>query len=182
MSIERSHGKARPTLPRRRDLEAADADRDPCRGRDEHGRFASGNEAGTGRGWKAIVAKHLGRELQGEAGPLAREALQLFRAELAQMPHDGPQVRQLVAARARSAVLAARYAMRAAELGLDTDVGQKAIELSMRLDARAERLAVTALDIASKLAKAEGKRKPIDVHGRVLDTFGAPGSGSGGAT
>lgn len=178
MSMERSHGAARPTLPRSGTLAAVAPEPIPTGNRDTRGRFQPGNSVGTGRGWKAIVAKHLGRDLKGEALPLAREALQLYRAELGHMPHDGPQVRQLVAARARSAVLAARYALRAAELGLDTEAGQKALALSMQLDARAERLAVTALDIAATLAKADRERRgnANPVHARILSA----GSGSEG--
>jgi hypothetical protein len=116
----------------------------------------------------------IGRELKGDAEPLARESFRMYQALLAELPHTGAQVSSLVAARARSAVLSARYAARAAELGLDTEDGMAALDLSMKLDARAERLAVTALDIATKLATASRKRKPQDAHAAALEAFGEP--------
>lgn len=171
MTAEHSHGKARPTLPRSRSLAEVPSAPQRHGERDAHGRFATGNKVATGKGWKSILAKQLGRDLQGEAEPLAREALVLYRGLLAELPHDGAQVRQLVAARARSAVLSGRYALRAAELGLDSEAGQRVLELSMKLDARAERLAVTALDIATKLAKADTDRArgATALHARILN-------------
>jgi hypothetical protein len=119
----------------------------------------------------------VGRDLRGEVAPLAREAWRVFQALLKELPHTGAQVSCLVAARARSAVLSARFAVRAAELGLDTDAGRSALELSMKLDARAERLAVTSLDIATRLAASERKTSAANAHTRVFDRFGAPTAG-----
>ena len=172
MSIEQSHGKARPTLPRSKDLANVPPAGERPRQRDASGRFAPGNRAGVGRGWRAALARVLGRDLKGEVAPLARESWLTFQAMLKELPHTGAQVSALVAARARSTTLSARYAARAAELGLDTDEGMRALTLSMQLDARAERLAVTSLDIATKLAAADRKRKPGDAHAEVLEAFG----------
>ncbi len=171
MTLERSHGAARPTLPRSSDLKAPDTVGEPSDSRRADGRFASGNQLATGRGWKHSIARSLGRDMAGEAGELGEEAYRLYRAFLADLPCDCASVRSLVAQRARAAVLAARYARRACEVGLDTDEGAKALQLTTQLDARAERLAVTSLDVSSRLATA-ARAKPIDVHGEVSKAFG----------
>jgi hypothetical protein len=80
-----------------------------------------------------------------------------------------------VAARARAAVLAARFARKAAEVGLDTPEGAKALAQSVSLDQRAERLAVTSLDISARLAGKVGARKVIDL-GAVLAEASKPRS------
>lgn len=181
MPLEQSHGRARPTLPRSGDLPAVPAEHERSRQRDAKGRWVAGNAGGNGRGWRAAVAKMIGRELKGEAAPLARESFRMYRALLAELPHDGAQVSSLVASRARSAVVAARYFARAAELGLDTDEGRAALELSMRLDQRAERLAVTALDVATRLATADRKRRPEDAHAGVVEAFGVKATKGAGS-
>lgn len=158
MSIERSHGRARPTLPRASDLPVELPADERSAQRDASGRFTSGNGIGNGRHWKRVLARQLGTDLAGEAGELGRDAWVLYRALLSELPIDCASVRQLVAARARAAVLSARYARRAAETGLDTDEGVLALEMSVKLDARAERLAVTSLDIATRLVGKTGRR------------------------
>jgi len=155
MPIEHSHGKARPTLARLRDVPAATAVPERTGQRDAKGRFVPGNSQGCGRGWKVAVSKQLGRELKGEAEAVAREAYKLYMAFLRELPSDGPTIRQLCAQRARAAVLSGRYATRAAEAGYDTDDGRRALELSLKLDQRAERLAVTAWDLAARQAKRD---------------------------
>ena len=174
MTIELSHGKARPTLPRSDDLAVPPPAADRPRQRDAQGRFAPGNTSGRGRGWRASIARMVGRDLQGEAAPLAREAWRVYTALLAELPHTGAQVSSLVASRARSAVLSARYAARAAELGLDTEEGQRALTLSMQLDQRAERLAVTALDISTRLAVAARTRTTNPIHAAILSAGQRP--------
>jgi hypothetical protein len=49
----------------------------------------------------------------------------------------------------------------AASVGLDTLEGLKYLDMATKLDARAERLGVTALDIAERLHKAEPKADPL---------------------
>jgi hypothetical protein len=49
----------------------------------------------------------------------------------------------------------------AASVGLDTLEGLKYLDMATKLDARAERLGVTALDIAERLHKAEPKQDPL---------------------
>lgn len=171
MTIERSHGAARTVLPRSSDLATVDAVGEPSGSRDRGGRFAPGNQLGKGRAWKHSIARSLGRDLAGEAGALGDEAYILFAAYLRDLPVDCASVRSLVAQRARAAVLAARYARRAAELGMDSDAGAKALTEAHRWDQRAERLAVTSLDVATRLAAA-ARARPVDAHATVLDTFG----------
>jgi hypothetical protein len=48
-------------------------------------------------------------------------------------------------------VLSAHYALRAAEFGLESKEGQACLELALKLDARCERLDVTAIDLANRL-------------------------------
>jgi hypothetical protein len=175
VSIEHSHGRARPTLPRSSDLPVEVPGRDPAPNRDAQGRFKSGNGIGYGRHWKRTIALMLGAELEGEAGEVGREAWVLYRGLLSELPCDSASVRQLVAARARAAVLAARFARKAAEVGLDTPEGAKALAQSVSLDQRAERLAVTSLDISARLAGKVGARKVIDL-GAVLAEASKPRS------
>lgn len=172
MTIEKSHDKARPSLPRSSDLAAVPAVDERPRQRDSNGRWTAGNAGGIGRGWRAAIRKMVGRDLKGDdAEPLARESFRMYQALLAELPHTGAQVSSLVAARARSAVMSARYAARAAELGLDSVEGMRALEVSMRLDARAERLCVTAIDVSTKLAAADrkGNRSVAALHAQILN-------------
>jgi hypothetical protein len=172
MTIERSKGRARPTLPRSSDLAVPEAGEKRAGGRDENGRFAAKNPWGAGARWRHLIADGLGRELPGEAGELGREAHRLYRALLDDLPVDCPSVRSLVAQRARAATLASRYARLGAERGLDTAEGAEALDRAQKWDMRAERLAVTSLDVASKLAAVARERKPIDAHGEVVAAFG----------
>lgn len=176
MAIEQSHGAARPTLPRSSDLTAVPEQvpaTERTQGRDAKGRFLPGNAAGRGRHATRAIARHLGTELEGEAGELGREAAILFRAFLGDLPCDCHSVRSLVVQRARAAVLTARFARHASEQGLDTEAGRAALAESLRWDQRAERLAVTSMDISTRLARAAAA-KPIDVHVAVADAFAEP--------
>jgi hypothetical protein len=171
MTIERSHGRARPTLPRSSDLTEPLTVGEPSDSRASDGRFAAGNQLATGRGWKHSIARSLGRDLAGEAGELGAEAYALYRAFLADLPCDCASVRSLVAQRARAAVLAARYARRAGEVGIDTADGATALDAAAKWDQRAERLAVTSLDVSTRLATAARARPVIDL-GRLLEDAG----------
>lgn len=174
MSIEQSHGKARPTLPRSSDLEPVETVADPSEGRAPGGRFAPGNRLAEGQRWKASIRKLLGKGASTEqAANLAREAFRLYLAVLRGLPSDGPTVRMLAALQARHAVLAAHFTDRAAELGLETPAGAAALEQATKHGQRAERLAVTTLDIAVK-TKGARSADPADAHKRVFETFGAP--------
>lgn len=174
MSIEHSHGKARPTLPRASDLAVADTAGNPTEGRAPGGRFAPGNRLAEGQRWKASIRKMLGRgATNAEAESLARETFRLYLAVLRRMPSDGPSVRMLVALQARHAALAARWANRAAELGLDSEEAVQADERAIKHGQRAERLAVTALDVARAEAQAR-PRSPAHVPSWLRPAQDAP--------
>jgi hypothetical protein len=143
----------------------------PTEGRDASGRFASANPWAGAAKWRALIADGLGRDLPGEAGELGKRAYRLFRAFLSDMPVDCASVRSLVAQRARAAALADRYAMLGMQAGEATEAGTAALAEALKWDARAERLAVTSLDIATKLAVV-ARKHPIDAHAEVVATFG----------
>jgi hypothetical protein len=155
MALEQSHGKARPTLPRSGELAAVpDADGERCGQRDEHGRFATGNIVGRGRGWKRAIAKMLGRTVEDPiAQAVADDAWRLFTATVRELPSDGPTVRGLAASRARHAALEAFWSTQAVGLGLTTVEGIAADERATKHGQRAERLAVTMLDVSTRMAK-----------------------------
>lgn len=163
MAIVNEHGKARPQPPRSKNLPATLTAGEPNRGRLPNGRFAPGNGVATERGIKALLKRQLGKHADdAEVQGLYRETRIQFLAELGRMPSNAPQVQRDLCARARWSALSARYASAAAAVGLDTEEGQKLLELALKLDARAERLGVTALDIAERLAKAAPKQgKPV---------------------
>lgn len=155
MTIERSHGKARPTLVRSSDLAPVETARDPAAGRDASGRFGPGNRVSIGQGWKAVVRRMLGKGASDpEAVAVQRDTVKLFRAIVRELPSDGATVRQLAALQARHTALSAFYGAKAAELGLGSEAGVQAAEQSTKHGQRAERLAVTCLDVATKMAAA----------------------------
>jgi hypothetical protein len=139
--------------------------------RDASGRFAPGNDLATGRGLKALIKRHLGREpSNAETAQLYRDVALLFAGLLRSLPSDAPAVQDLVSRQARASAFSARFAASAVELGLDTDAGRKALEMSLKLDARAERLAISALDVAERMAKPKRGGAP-----RNLDFTKLPG-------
>ena len=156
--IEQSHGKARPTLPRSSDLRNVETARNPAAGRGPGGRFAAGNRISVHAGEKHAVSKLLGLASDNpDVMTVARDARRLFAGFLRDLPHDGQSVRDLVARRARHAAVEAYYVTKAAIAGLDTPEGQALDDRAMKHGMRAERLAVTSLDIATRLA---AKRPP----------------------
>jgi len=162
MPIRFEHGKARPQPPRSKDLPGTLTAGQPNHGRDSSGRFAPGNGVATERGIKALLKRQLGKHADDEeVQGLYRETRIQFLAELNRMPSKSPQVQRDLCARARWSALSARYAASATALGLDTPEGMKALDTAMKLDARAERLGVTALDIAERLHKSEPKQDPL---------------------
>ena len=163
MSIERSKGKARPTLPRSSDLKPVRAAEQRSDVRDREGRFAPGNAGGMGRGWKRAIGKMLGQctqELSDVAARVAADAWRLFTVAIKEMPHDGPNVRALVARKARHEALEGYWSAQAlANLG--TPKGDAAESRATLHGQRAERLTVSALDVARVLAAAQ-PRVPKD--------------------
>lgn len=165
MTIETSHGKARPTLPRPSDLRPAGAAPERERSHDERGRFVAGNRAGADRGAKLAIGKALGlRPNDAAVAAVARDAARVLGVVLRDMPSDGPTVRNLAALLARHSAIAAYFNCKADELGLDTPEGAKALDVALKHGARAERLTVTCLDVATALAKrAEKDPGALDV-------------------
>lgn len=164
MTIEQSHGKARPTLPRSSDLAPVETVRDPSEGRTEGGRFAAGNRTAVGAKWKNACKKLLGSyasENPEGAAQVARDSWRLFTAAIRELPSDGAQVRQLAALAARHAAMSAFFTARAAERGLDTPDGIAFGNLASHHGQRAERLTVTTLDVATKMA-ARSSSKSIE--------------------
>lgn len=175
MSTEQSHGKARTVLPRSSDLTEVETVRDPSDGRSTSGRFAPGNRAAEGQRWKASVRRLLGKGASNEtAAKVARQAWKLYLALLRELPSDGPSVRVLAALEGRHAALAAYFTDRAGELSFDTEAGLLALDQATKHGQRAERLAVTCLDVATKLKAKTGKAAPS----AVLAAIEAAGRGS----
>lgn len=165
MTIEQSHGKARPTLPRASDLAPVETAREPSEGRAEHGRFAAGNRTAVGARWKNACRKLLGSFAEGNpeaAAAVARDSWRLFSATMRELPSDGAQVRQLAALGARHAALSAFFTARSADVGLDSDDGIRFGSIASQHGQRAERLAVTVLDIATKLAAKAGPTATLE--------------------
>lgn len=163
---ETSHGKARPALPRSSRLPDTVTAPKPTESRSKHGHFGAGNRIAAGGKWKNAVRKVLGRKGAGEAGIVSRDARRVFVGLIKEFPHDGAIVRSMVAAQARHVAMGAYYAGLAERLGYDTPEGLAANTASSAHDQRAERLAVTALDIATRLARAEQTR-PVDLAGLI---------------
>jgi hypothetical protein len=154
MTIEQSHGKARPALPRASDLPTIEADEKPSRERAAHGHFAAGNRTGLGARFTHTIKKALGTKASsGEAKVVARDARRVFSHLIRSMPSDAPPVRVLAAMHARHVALNAFYTTKAEAAGLDTPEGMKLLEIADRQSQRAERVLVTCLDVATKMAK-----------------------------
>jgi len=152
MAVRFEKGKARPQPPRLKDVARRERSGERSRNHDAKGRFTAGNRAPEGRKLKAIIRRHLGKDGTGEAiETLFAETKQIFSALVKAVGSDAPQVQDTLARRARWGVLSAHYALRAVDLGLETDAGQACLELALKLDQRAERLDVTALDLANRL-------------------------------
>ncbi len=164
VSIESSHGKARPTLPRAREVRVAPPADHRARDRDATGRFKPGNRAGTQRGIKLALAKLTGRYITGaseEAMAVAGDAACLLRAKLAESAApDSASVRSLLALAATHEALAAFWFGRALLAGLDTERGIAAQGEATKHGQRAERLTVTAHDMAAKVASVRPRAAP----------------------
>jgi hypothetical protein len=152
----RSHGKARPSLPRSAELRPIETAPDPSAGRGTHGQFARGNQISIRAGEKRAAKKLLGKGAsEGDAAIVARDAQRAFRGAMRELPHDGQIVRSLAALYGRHLAASALYATKSDEAGPATDEGIRFAELALKHGARAERLSVTALDVAATLARAK---------------------------
>jgi hypothetical protein len=153
MTFERSKNKMRPTLVRLTDVSNVKAVRNPSAGRGAGGLFAAKNRIGINAREKNAVSRLLGRGVGDETSlAVARDAARLFAGVMREMPHDNASVRQMVALQARHTALASFFTALAAARGLDTPEGLAADERAIKHGQRAERLAVTALDLANKYA------------------------------
>lgn len=164
-----SQGKRRPGLPQRKDQGAYTA-AERSRNHAPDGKFTKGNGAAGKRAIKAVIKRHLGPEAGGaEVESLYRDTKQLYGALLQDLPaNHAAEVQDLVARRARWSVLSARFAAKAAEVGLFADGSRGLLEMALKLDARAERLAVTARDEAERLA-ATAPADPFEaLNARIL--------------
>ena len=168
MTIRFVKGKARFETPRLKDNRTSTTARDPSAGRDARGQFAAGNRSAIGQAAKAIIRQSLGTDVD---DPMVREATALYRAVLRGLPSDGASVRQLTASRCRHAVLATVYANEASKAGLATPEGMKLAEHARAHDLTAQRLAVTAFDLATR--EASTKAADEDVHAEINRVFGA---------
>jgi hypothetical protein len=162
VTIEQSKGKARPALVRSSDLRTSESVRKPTDGRTADGRFAAGNRVSVGAGFKRTAKKLLGPESAGgeDERVVRRDAWRVFVATMRTMPSDAAPVRSLVGLHARHIALAALYAAKASEAGLATAAGMKLQEAADRQSQRAERVLVTALDVARVCAASAEEQRP----------------------
>lgn len=161
MTIEKSHGKARPALVRSSDLRASgDTASKPTAERDAHGHFAAGNRSAVAARFTATVKKALGsKAAAGEARIVTRDAKRVMSHILRALPSDAAPVRVLVAIHARHVALHGYYTAKAEEAGLDTNRGLELLAVADRQSQRAERVLVTATDIARTCAVQTSARR-----------------------
>lgn len=173
MTIEQSHGKARPTLPRSSDARRADTDAKPTDARGPHGHFAAGNRTALGAGLIHTTKKCMGdKDAAGELGIVARDARRVAAHVLRSFPSDAAPVRVLVSIHARHVALHAYYTHRAELAGLDTPEGLKFLAVADNQSKRAERTLVSAQDMARVCADAAA---PQDSFAAKLDAIAAQG-------
>ena len=181
MTVERSHGKARPTLVRADDLKATDAAPKPREGRTAGGHFAAGNPIGRGARFTHTIRKALGaKAATGEALVVARDARRVFGHVLAALPSDAAPVRALLAVYARHQALNAYYTAKAEAAGLDTPKGLELLQVADRQSQRAERVLVTCHDLARIHAEKE-RSKPLTAEAftKAMAAAGTPREVSG---
>lgn len=132
------------------------------------GMFGLNNKAGVGKGWKKAIAGMMGRDATDpQVQRVSDDTWRLFAAGIREMPHDGPTVRGMLALKCRHEALAAFWSVKAGEFGLTTPDGIAAQQQASQHGQRAERLAVTAIDISTRLAAA-ARAKPVDAHKTLL--------------
>jgi hypothetical protein len=157
MALRREHTGLRPQPTRLKDVTRRQRSGNGAANHDAGGRFTAGNKAAEGKRLKAIIRRHLGRDAtNADTEALYREVRDIFAALVASVGSSMPQVQDTLARRARWGVLSAHYALRAVDLGLETEQGQACLELALKLDQRAERLDITAIDLANRLGDDSG--------------------------
>lgn len=161
MTIEKSHGKARPTLPRASDLGVVDTAEKPSAGRDVGGRFSAGNRLAEGARWKASIKRSLGPRSAGDADLVFRDAWRVYLATLRALPSDAAPVRSLAALHARHMALNGYFTAAASEAGLTSDRGTELQALADAQSQRAERTLVSCIAIAKALAGPRAKTSSL---------------------
>lgn len=170
MTIERSHGKARPSLPRASDARSAETDAKPTDLRAAHGHFAAGNRSGVEARFVGTVKKALGGGAgEGENRIVTRDAKRVMSHVLRSFPSTAAPVRVLVAIHARHVALNAYFTAKAEAAGLATPEGLKLLEVADRQSQRAERTLISAQDMARVCAtEAARRREPVDAHAELV--------------
>lgn len=161
---ERSKGKMRPSLVRASDLQAPppEAGDKPTDERAAHGHFAAGNRSGIAARFTATVKKALGSKTStGEARIVTRDARRVMSHVLAALPSNAAPVRVLVAIHARHVALHGYYTCKAEAAGLDTERGLELLAVADRQSQRAERVLVTAQDVARTCAVQASKNRHL---------------------
>lgn len=162
MTTEQSHDKARTTLPRASDLSLeAGTDGERRRNHDARGRFAPRNDASGNRAFRRALKKLIAADsLTDDAvvRTVLEDAWRIFTATLRELPNDGPTVRGLALRKARHEALEGFWTTRAAALGLTSPDALAAEDRATKHGQRAERVAVTMLDVATALSKATSTR------------------------
>lgn len=152
---ERCKGKMRPSFKRASDLGAPETVRNPSEGRTPRGTFAEGNRHSVEARVKHSIRKTLGSKADaGEAGLVAGDAGRIFGAFMRSMASDAAPVRAMAALAARHSALASFYGSKAVQAGLTTPEGMALQTAADRQSQRAERVLVTAEDLADRHAKA----------------------------
>ena len=154
--IEKSHGRARPTLPRASDLPLTELEEKLSIPRGDHGHVLPGAKLAVGAGFSHTVKKALGtRNSTGIRRVITRDAKRLFSNILPTLASDAAPVRALLAVYARHAALNAYFTQLAEETGLDTQAGLQYLEISDRQSQRCERVLVTVHDLARVHSQAK---------------------------
>jgi hypothetical protein len=161
--VERSQRKLRPSLPRLKDLHAApQPPKDPTAGRDAQAASlratdrARAAEAGARRWCSSPAPTSAASKCTSSPATAAACSAHAW----PELPCEGPTVSALVAEGARSTVLSTHLAARALAVGIETAKGRALLDARMKLVQRAERTAVTAYDLAQRLAEAQRKANP----------------------
>ena len=153
----------RPALVRSSDLRPApETEAKPTAARDAHGHFAPGNRTAVAARFTHTVKKALGSKTStGEARIVTRDARRVMSHILGALASDAAPVRVLVAIHARHVALNAFFTAKAEEAGLDTPEGMKLLEVADRQSQRAERVLVTAQDVARTCALQTAKQRIV---------------------
>ena len=160
MAERHEHGKDRFASDRLKDLRKdAPTASDPSAGRATGGRFATGNRAAAGRGWRGIIRDSLGPATEdGLVVELAEVAMATYKADSRSLPSQSPGVLQECAAAARHATLASYYAQEAAKAGLASETGLALAEASRKHDTAARQHRTAAFTRSSREASVSQAR------------------------